>query len=110
MTESRQINATLIQVELVFAEPGVLWRKTLQVALGTTARQALDKSGFAQAFPGKAKYVAALGIFGQQCQEDHILANGDRLELYRPLRFDPKESRRRRAMHKQRVKNGNSAF
>jgi putative ubiquitin-RnfH superfamily antitoxin RatB of RatAB toxin-antitoxin module len=29
--------------------------------------------------------------------EDAPLANGDRLELYQPLRVDPKTARRRRA-------------
>ncbi len=50
-----------------------------------------------------------MGVYGQRCRDDYILADGDRLELYRPLQFDPKESRRRRAMHKQRVKNGSSS-
>jgi hypothetical protein len=93
---------------VVFAQPDTIWRKTLQVPMGTTARQALDQSGFAQAFPEEMQQLGAMGVFGQRCQDGYILADGDRLELYRPLQFDPKESRRRRAMHKQRVKNGSS--
>ncbi|RIY41820.1 RnfH family protein [Neopusillimonas maritima] len=109
MTDSHTCDASYIHVEVVFAQPDTIWRKTLQVPIGTTARQALDQSGFDQAFPKGVRQVGAMGVYGQHCQDDYILADGDRLELYRPLQFDPKESRRRRAMHKQRVKNGSSA-
>ena len=108
MTEMTSLCADetrLMEVELVFAEPDWVWHKTVWLPMGSTVEQAYIQSGFANAFPEKAKQVAAMGIFGQHCREDHILAYGDRLELYRPLQFDPKVSRRRRAMHKQRVKN-----
>jgi|TARA_R100001143_G_C3349947_1_gene128948 putative ubiquitin-RnfH superfamily antitoxin RatB of RatAB toxin-antitoxin module len=109
MTESHTCDASYIHVEVVFAQPDTIWRKTLQAPMGTTARQALDQSGFDQAFPNGVRQVGAMGVYGQRCRDDYILADGDRLELYRPLQFDPKESRRRRAMHKQRVKNGSSS-
>ena len=108
MTKLPASGATPIYVELVFAQPGAVWQKTLKVPAGTTARQALDQSGFAQAYPDSAALISAMGIFGQHCQDDYVLQEGDRLEVYRPLQFDPKESRRRRAMHKQRAKNGSS--
>ncbi len=38
-----------------------------------------------------------VGIFGEVCGRDRVLADGDRVEVYRALRNDPKESRRRRA-------------
>lgn len=39
----------------------------------------------------------ALGVFGRVVTVDTPLADGDRLELYLPLRMDPKMARRRRA-------------
>ena len=39
----------------------------------------------------------ALGVFGRAVTADTPLADGDRLELYLPLRVDPKTARRRRA-------------
>ena len=38
---------------------------------------------------------APVGIFGEARSRADIPANGDRIELYRPLRDDPKERRRR---------------
>src|SRR5262245_16054050 len=40
---------------------------------------------------------ADVGIFGELCGRDAVPRDGDRIELYRPLRSDPKESRRARA-------------
>lgn len=50
--------------------------------------------------PGAAPFDASVhqvGIFGKKKSVDTILRDGDRVELYRPLLADPKESRRRRA-------------
>jgi len=40
---------------------------------------------------------AAVGIFGEVCERTAVPRDGDRVELYRPLRIDPKEARRSRA-------------
>jgi len=42
----------------------------------------------------------AFGIFGKRARLDQPLAEGDRVEIYRPLAMDPKEARRRRAKRK----------
>ena len=39
----------------------------------------------------------AVGIFGRRVPPATRLADGDRVEIYRPLALDPKEQRRRRA-------------
>ena len=39
----------------------------------------------------------AAGIWSRPVPRHALLRDGDRVELYRPLRADPKESRRRRA-------------
>lgn len=54
-------------------------------------------------FGGAAGFDPALhqvGIFGKKKSLDTVLRDGDRVELYRPLLADPKESRRRRASGK----------
>jgi len=38
-----------------------------------------------------------LAIYGRSVNDDHLLVTGDRIELLRPLRQDPKEWRRQRA-------------
>ena len=39
----------------------------------------------------------AVGVFGQRVAPDAPLRDGDRVEVYRALKVDPKEARRRRA-------------
>lgn len=38
-----------------------------------------------------------VGIFGEPCARDAVPRDGDRIEIYRPLKSDPKESRRARS-------------
>jgi len=40
---------------------------------------------------------APVGIFGEPCSRADVPADGDRVELYRPLRDDPKARRRAKA-------------
>lgn len=40
---------------------------------------------------------ALLGIFGERVDDDQLLQDGDRVEIYRPLHQDPMELRRQRA-------------
>ncbi len=40
---------------------------------------------------------AAVGIYGQSAPRTAPVADGDRVEIYRPLMQDPKTARRRRA-------------
>lgn len=88
----------ILRVRLVYAGPGAVWRRTLRLPAGATVGQAVEASGFAREFPDQDP--ASCGVFGQLCREDRVLADGDRVELYRPLVFDPMESRRRRAAHR----------
>jgi len=39
---------------------------------------------------------APVGIFGEPCTRAAIPLEGDRIELYRPLEHDPRQSRRQR--------------
>ena len=52
-------------------------------------REAVAASGLPR--PGR------IGIFGKVVDPGTRLADGDRVEIYRPLALDPKEARRRRA-------------
>lgn len=40
--------------------------------------------------------TAPIGIFGEPCERKDIPGDGDRIEIYRPLRSDPRERRRER--------------
>lgn len=85
-----------IVVELAYAEPQRQFLRRFELPAGATVADAIAVSGVEQAF---GIDVAALGagIWSKPAARDAALRDGDRVELYRPLRADPKESRRRRA-------------
>ena len=80
-----------IAVEVVLAWPQRQWRVRLLVAPGCTARRAVAlarEAGLDTA--GVDAERGPLGVFGESVDDDHALEDGDRVELYRPLRQDPK--------------------
>jgi len=89
----------MVSVEVVYATPAQQVICRLQMADGSSARQAALVSGLAVKFPELDLSCCALGIFGKRLQnpEDYPLQTGERVEIYRPLSIDPKEIRRRRA-------------
>ena len=72
------------------AYPDGAQARSLSLPAGATVRDALAASGLEG---------HACGIFGKRVALDRKLAEGDRVEIYRPLAMDPKEARRRRALH-----------
>ncbi|WP_045857805.1 RnfH family protein [Teredinibacter purpureus] len=93
-----------IRVEVAFALPDKQKIVELLVAPGTTALIAVEKSRISDFFADLDLAAAKMGIFGQALgtkglkqPSEHILQEGDRVEIYRPLIADPKEVRRRRA-------------
>lgn len=91
-----------LSVTVCYAEPERVWTWAVTLAAGSTLADAIAASGYATAFPGRDPYACGVGIYGIQRPSGHPLEDGDRVEIYRPLVFDPKESRRRRAAHKSR--------
>lgn len=94
------IEATGIQVEVMLAWPDHCWRKALVLPAGATVADALATSGVAAEYPDLFSEGLSVGIYGVACPLTHTVSPADRIEIYRPLQFDPKESRRRRALHK----------
>lgn len=94
MAESR------ITVQVCFALPDQSFLKEMSVQAGTTLEQAVRASGLQQQYPEIDIETQKLGIFGKIRPADTVLREGDRVEVYRPLKADPKETRRRRAKHK----------
>lgn len=74
--------------------------RPVRVAPGSTVEQAIVASGLLKEIPEIDLAVNPVGIYGKKKTLDTILRPLDRIEIYRPLRADPKESRRRRAAHK----------
>jgi len=89
----------LIEIEVACASPEKQVIRTLQVPVGTTARQALLRSELEKEFTVGSIDIhsAALGVFGRVVADSYELRAGERVEIYRPLRRDPREARRLRA-------------
>ncbi len=68
----------------------------LTLNAGATVADALRGSGLQGRHPGLALVDAAVGVWGVLCQPGDPLRDRDRVEVYRPLRVDPKEARRLR--------------
>lgn len=86
-----------LAVEVVYATSAAQEIVHLDLAVGSTLGQALAASGLAAQHPGIDLGSKPVGIFGQLAGVDSVLADGDRVEIYRPLQLDPKEARRQRA-------------
>ncbi len=83
---------------MVYALPDGEDAVTLTLAPGATAAEAVRASGILSRHPDIDLGRNKLGIYGTVVEPQARLADGDRLEIYRPLAMDPKEARRRRAV------------
>ncbi len=95
MAEAKNIN-----IEVAYALPEQQVILPLQVNVGTTIVQAIELSGVLEQFPEIDLLSSKVGIFGKAEKPDTELRDKDRIEIYRPLIADPKESRRKRAEKK----------
>ncbi|WP_170005768.1 RnfH family protein [Marinobacter guineae] len=92
----------MIQVEVAYARPDKQEIIPVQVPEGTTALEAAKLSGIADIFPEIDVDATDMGVFGKVIKDPaaHELREGDRVELYRQLRIDPKQARLNRAKKK----------
>ena len=81
----------MIRVELVRAWPRRFEAVTVELPGGATIADALAAAGLPQ------EGTTGMAVFGERATPATVLRDGDRVELLRPLRADPKEARRRRA-------------
>ena len=76
---------------------GVAFEVEVVLPTPVTALGAVRASGVFDRYPELATGDPSIGIWGRVVAADTLLRDGDRVELYRPLKRDPKEARRRRA-------------
>ena len=81
---------------VAYATPARQWLWEVELPeegdVGEVLRLAREQAGDVD-----VPWDAETGIFGEVCARAVIPRDGDRIEIYRPLRWDPKESRRARA-------------
>ena len=86
-----------ISVTVVYALPESAIEVDVMLPSGATVADALERSRLAAIQPEIDLACCAVGIFGRRVERDQVLADGDRVEVYRPLAAEPKDARRRRA-------------
>lgn len=77
----------LITVELIDAKPDAVTRQLLQLPAGSRLADLLQAANI------DSRSSACFGVFGEVKTLDYVLAEGDRVEAYRPLLQDPKLKR-----------------
>lgn len=92
--------AEMLHVSLCYATPDSELLREFEVAPGTTIEAALAASGVLAEL-GIDLATTPVGIYGKKKPLDTVLRERDRIELYRPLVADPKDSRRRRVQKKE---------
>jgi putative ubiquitin-RnfH superfamily antitoxin RatB of RatAB toxin-antitoxin module len=86
-----------INIEIIYALPNLIWRKLLIIPRGSTPLDVIKESGFHEEFPQLEPGSLSYGIYSKRVDENYLLSEGDRLEIYRKLTADPKTVRREMA-------------
>lgn len=95
-----------IAIEVAYALPDAQRIVAVEVPAGTTALDAVKQSGIEQFFDELTiSDDLKLGVFGKAVSASHVLSVGERVEIYRPLKIDPKEVRKQRAAKAKADKN-----
>ena len=92
--------AELLHVQVCYATAQCEVLRELEVEQGTTIEQAIVLSRVLHDVPGIDLSVQPVGLYGKKKPLDTVLRECDRIEIYRALVADPKDSRRRRAQKK----------
>ena len=86
--------ADLIRVAVLYADLQLQIERWVELPPDSTVADAIRVSGIEASILSSP---VAFGVYGRLVEIDHRVRDGDRIELYRPLKIDPKEARRQRA-------------
>lgn len=86
-----------LAIEVVYALPQASFVRLLSLPRGSRVADAIAASGVCVEHPQIDAGHSDVGIWGRRTGPDELLSDGDRVEIYRPLRVDPKQARRERA-------------
>ncbi len=87
----------MLSIEVAYALPERQVIIALQVEAGCTVEEAIQESGLLVQFPEIDLREQAVGVFSQPRSLAALVQDGERIEIYRRLLRDPKETRRLKA-------------
>lgn len=85
-----------VEVSIAIATPSDQQEIDWVAVEGATIRDIVE-DGVKKGLVPRELGGAAVGVWGERKALDYVVRTGDRIEFYRPLKFDPKEARRARA-------------
>jgi putative ubiquitin-RnfH superfamily antitoxin RatB of RatAB toxin-antitoxin module len=85
------------RVTVAAALPGDQRLVEVELPVGATVWDAVIASGLLRLYAGTPEQELAVGIWSKACPRDTPPREGDRVEIYRPIRADAKAMRRQRA-------------
>jgi putative ubiquitin-RnfH superfamily antitoxin RatB of RatAB toxin-antitoxin module len=92
--------SSLLRITVVYSiEPREVSEHRLELSPLSTVKDALFACQAIQNFPSKLSTDDGewtLGVWGRPVTDEYALRDEDRLEIYRPLKVDPKVARRER--------------
>lgn len=74
----------------------VVHERALRLPAGSCVADAIAASGLREAFPALDLDALGVGVWGRKAGPRQPLRDRDRVEVYRPLKVDPKVARRER--------------
>ena len=83
----------MIAVQVAYASETEQCVLDLNVPEKTTVRIAIEQSGILQRFPEVNLMQNKVGIYSKLVKLEHELQQNDRVEIYRPLKYDPRQRR-----------------
>lgn len=91
-----------VKIEVVDASAPRPVTRILTLPDGACVSEALACYGWTTPAEGEGEW--GFGVFGREVSAEHVLQEGDRLEICPPLEMSPQEARRRRAAAEKKQK------
>ena len=88
-----------VHVEVAYADRDRQFLMALELPAGATVADAIVASGIERQLSVDVDALS-VGIWSRPVDRLTAVKDGDRIEIYRPLKIDPKEARRKRAKAK----------
>ena len=89
-----------MRIEVCYATHHTQTLIEIELDPGATVAEALAAVTNREPFTRLDLRETPVGVFGERVDRQHLLNDGDRVEIYRSLAMDPKEARRQRAVRR----------
>ena len=93
-----------MRVELTYADPEREVLIGFEAHRGSSVLDCVERSGLLALVPELRDTRLGFAVFGRRVEPAAPVSEGDRIEVLRPLRIDPKEARRLRARRSRGVR------